>query len=215
MAYTSKYKAAEIEAILDAENNTGASVDKKLDGLFEDSLQTKEIELTSNGTTELTADAGFLGLRSVSVKTNVPQSGGSGGGVVEDENTRVIKGNDFYWRMPDAESEYYSNACLIIASGIELLADVVYEGVIDNGVSKLIVGGGCFSGIAGIAAAGKSNLKPSAFREKSFSSVFGDYFFPSIVEALMFLQGTTEENALAFMTQLGFTRITKEEFYAL
>lgn len=148
------------------------------------------------------------------IKTNVPQSGGSGG-VVEDENTRVIKGNDFYWRMPDAEDANYPNACLIIVSGLELFADVVYEGIIDSGYSKLIVGGGCFSGIAGMANAGNTTLKCSAFREKEFSTKFENKFFSSIVEAIMFLKGITEENALAFMTQLGFTRITKEEFYNL
>lgn len=38
--------------------------------------QSKEIEITSNGTTEVTPDAGFAYLNSVKVKTNVAQSGG-------------------------------------------------------------------------------------------------------------------------------------------
>lgn len=64
MSYTSKYTAEQIE--------------DKLTQVFDSTLQTKEIELTSNGTTELTADAGFLGLKSVSVNVNVnvPQEGG-------------------------------------------------------------------------------------------------------------------------------------------
>lgn len=41
--------------------------------------QSKEIEVTSNGTTEVTPDAGFSYLNSVKVKTNVPQSGEGGG----------------------------------------------------------------------------------------------------------------------------------------
>lgn len=41
--------------------------------------QSKEIEVTSNGTTEVTPDAGFAYLNSVKVKTNVPTSGGGGG----------------------------------------------------------------------------------------------------------------------------------------
>lgn len=41
--------------------------------------QSKEIEVTSNGTTEVTPDAGFAYLNSVKVKTNVAQSGGGGG----------------------------------------------------------------------------------------------------------------------------------------
>lgn len=39
--------------------------------------QTKEIEVTSNGTTEVTPDAGFSYLNSVKVKTNVQSGGGS------------------------------------------------------------------------------------------------------------------------------------------
>lgn len=41
--------------------------------------QDKEIEITSNGTTEITPDAGFAYLNSVKVKTNVAQSGEGGG----------------------------------------------------------------------------------------------------------------------------------------
>lgn len=41
--------------------------------------QTKEIEITSNGTTEVTPDAGFAYLDAVTVKTNVPSQGGEGG----------------------------------------------------------------------------------------------------------------------------------------
>lgn len=41
--------------------------------------QTKEIEVTSNGTTTVAPDAGFAYLNSVKVKTNVPQSGEGGG----------------------------------------------------------------------------------------------------------------------------------------
>lgn len=41
--------------------------------------QSKEIEVTTNGTTEVTPDAGFAYLNSVKVKTNVAQSGEGGG----------------------------------------------------------------------------------------------------------------------------------------
>lgn len=42
--------------------------------------QTKEVEVTANGTTQVAPDAGYSYLTGVTVKTNVPQSGGSGGG---------------------------------------------------------------------------------------------------------------------------------------
>lgn len=76
MAYTSKYKQAEIEAILDAKNNTGAGVDATLDGLFIDALQTKDVELSESA--EITPDDGYLGLKKVNV--SVKGGGGSEGG---------------------------------------------------------------------------------------------------------------------------------------
>lgn len=42
--------------------------------------QSKEIEITSNGTTNITPDAGFAYLNIVKVKTNVPTSGGGNDG---------------------------------------------------------------------------------------------------------------------------------------
>lgn len=41
--------------------------------------QSKEVEVTANGTMDITPDAGFSYLNSVKVKTNVAQSGGGGG----------------------------------------------------------------------------------------------------------------------------------------
>lgn len=73
MEYISKYKAEEIEAILDAKNNTGERVDSNLDGLFVGQLQTKEVEVSED--TTIKADEGFLGLKEVSVNV----SGGGGG----------------------------------------------------------------------------------------------------------------------------------------
>ena len=75
MEYTSKYKAEEIEAILDAKNNTGEGVDGMLDGLFVDALQTKDVELSESA--EITPDAGYLGLKQV----NVTVKGGGGSGL--------------------------------------------------------------------------------------------------------------------------------------
>ena len=42
--------------------------------------QAKEIEVTTNGTTEVIPDSGFAYLSKVNIKTNVPQSGEGGGG---------------------------------------------------------------------------------------------------------------------------------------
>lgn len=77
MEYRSKYKAEEIEAILDAKNNDGAGVDANLDGLFTDALQTKEVEVSED--TTIKADEGFLGLKEVSVKVSGGGDTPSGG----------------------------------------------------------------------------------------------------------------------------------------
>lgn len=42
--------------------------------------QAKDIEITSNGTTKVTADTGYTALASVNVKVNVPTEGGGGSG---------------------------------------------------------------------------------------------------------------------------------------
>lgn len=51
------------------------------DEVTEIKAQAKEIEVTTNGTTEVIPDSGFAYLSKVNIKTNVPQSGeGEGGG---------------------------------------------------------------------------------------------------------------------------------------
>lgn len=57
-------------------------------------IQDKEIEITSNGTTEVTPDTGFTALNSVSVNVNVPQSGGT---ELEGEYY-LAKPNGRYWK---------------------------------------------------------------------------------------------------------------------
>lgn len=56
--------------------------------------QTKEVEVTANGTTQVAPDAGYSYLTGVTVKTNVPQSGGSGGSEGGGSNWRYFRIND-------------------------------------------------------------------------------------------------------------------------
>lgn len=60
--------------------------------------QSKEIEVTANGTTVVEPDAGFAYLNKVSVKTNVEQSGGGGGTELEGEYY-LTKPNGRYWKL--------------------------------------------------------------------------------------------------------------------
>lgn len=69
--------------------------------------QTKEVEVTANGTTQVAPDAGYSYLTGVTVKTNVPQSGGSGGEGGENGNVLYlspISSDDTYV----AEIVYYA-----------------------------------------------------------------------------------------------------------
>lgn len=52
--------------------------------------QTKEVEITANGTTQVAPDAGFSYLTGVSIKTNVPQSGGGGGSESSEEFLLIV-----------------------------------------------------------------------------------------------------------------------------
>jgi hypothetical protein len=61
--------------------------------------QDKEIEITSNGTTEITPDTGFTALNSVSVNVNVPQSGGT----ELDGEYYLAKPSGKYWKFTCAD----------------------------------------------------------------------------------------------------------------
>jgi hypothetical protein len=68
--------------------------------------QAKEIEITSNGTTKVTADTGYTALGSVNVKVNVPQSGGSGGGEssIEYIDVRNVEDSDLKFALINSSS---------------------------------------------------------------------------------------------------------------
>jgi hypothetical protein len=83
--------------------------------------QDKEIEITSNGTTEVTPDEGFAYLNSVSVKTNVE---GQGGTIIDDMlyvNVLADPG-----RYEDDAKDACKNASLIkfITEGLTFIAPV-------------------------------------------------------------------------------------------
>lgn len=63
MAYNTKHTAEQIDALLGE--------------VFDSTLQTKEIEITQSGTTEIVADADFLALKKVNLNVNVQGGGGS------------------------------------------------------------------------------------------------------------------------------------------
>ena len=82
--------------------------------------QTKEIEITSNGMTEVTPDAGFAYLNSVKVKTNVAQSG-EGSGSAEYHYLQFIssKAKDYI---------QYATECKADSFGVIAMASAVILG---------------------------------------------------------------------------------------
>lgn len=77
--------------------------------------QSKEIEVTSNGTTEITPDAGFAYLNSVKVKTNVAQSGGGGGSNYTYFNYRPLSMNIlFIWQYSQLVKMEYNGMSFIV-----------------------------------------------------------------------------------------------------
>jgi hypothetical protein len=61
--------------------------------------QSKEVEVTANGTMDITPDAGFSYLNSVKVKTNVAQSGGGTASSVEYLDVRSLDKNEAVFQM--------------------------------------------------------------------------------------------------------------------
>lgn len=72
--------------------------------------QSKEVEVTSNGTMDITPDAGFAYLSAVKVKTNVAQSGGGSGSSIEywdvSANNGVLSEVALFFLLLKSTSDY-------------------------------------------------------------------------------------------------------------
>lgn len=100
--------------------------------------QTKEVEVTANGTTQVAPDAGYSYLTGVTVKTNVPQSGGSGGGggepYAEYYSIDWEKAKELGW-VSDTHNDVLANVVPVFANcesavclyqGMTLIAKISY-----------------------------------------------------------------------------------------
>lgn len=167
--------------------------------------QTKEVEVTANGTTQVAPDAGYSYLTGVTVKTNVPQSGESGGGVSE-----YIKGIEYFAIDNDKLVELgydRSNDSLIDPSGY--LNRVVFTGC----GGKLEA-----NGVSMIMSAGALNIYRELFSSAKITGLYwiniyelnpdtGKYYITSLEELL-------GGEPLSVFKE-AFTRITEEEFYTI
>jgi hypothetical protein len=147
--------------------------------------QSKEVEVTSNGTMDITPDAGFSYLNSVKVKTNVAQSGGGGGS----ENSMM----------------YYS---IDIKENTEVFVQCYAANMkADMGGGEIVVVG---TGIVFANDVPSTNWKAAAVNVDmpTYSPTgLGIISFREQVES----QG----HSLDDLTDLGLTEITEAEFYNL
>ena len=62
---------------------TGEQINNLLGEVFDSTLQTKDVEITEGGLTEITPDDGYLGLAKVNVNVSAGQGGSGGGASIE------------------------------------------------------------------------------------------------------------------------------------
>lgn len=166
--------------------------------------QSKEVEITANGVTEIAPDAGFGYLSGVKVNVNVPQSGGSGG---ETEYFRIdwdrLKSEFGYLPVKD-----YGNIAEFLANQVSIFSVVTSA---HFGVSTMM-GRTQITPIAALLVAifqvpgyvDLSDIKKVAFTTfKGYNAGVG-----SFVEM-------TPDYLLSGMYRDCFISITEEEFYTL
>lgn len=120
---------------------THAERDALLSKVFDSTLQTKDIEITENGTTEIVADEGFFALKKVNLNINVQGGGGSSIEYLDvsglDEEIQmalslfcsIVKsrsGNNWYISSPIA---YYDYGAKPVALGVDTSSTFSIEGV--------------------------------------------------------------------------------------
>lgn len=157
--------------------------------------QSKEIEVTSNGTMDITPDAGFAYLNSVKVKTNVAQSGESGGGST---------GGDGWVYFDLRNSEYRGDFLFLTQSCPAFLCGIMEDA------------GGVMYGMT-IEAYNNNNSS-----EQKVNNLYGMAMYLGGMIKVGDMQLTNEEYINTIVSQMGITnpidkapRITKEEFYNL
>lgn len=152
--------------------------------------QAKEIEVTTNGTTEVIPDSGFAYLSKVNIKTNVPQNGGGEGG-----------GSGVEYFVYDG-----SNMAAIMLSMLSIYTKVSASR--DGGAPFILVGPTYLikatspSDIQKTEIAFSVDLNARINAESSSETMF-------TIKEFVLSQGVTEEDIAAI------TRITEEEFYNL
>lgn len=166
--------------------------------------QSKEIEVTSNGTTEVTPDAGFAYLNSVKVKTNVVQSGEGGGSSVEYLDVSGV-------------SKHIKQTLLLLSLYAKVPQDIIIDASAGENQSKTTIN-------AGVAPSSGTSVQMG---ELGLSSEYTDTLLSGITalgcdfSSKIVMQGQTM-TLNEFFTMSGgkemidaLPRLTEEEFYTL
>lgn len=155
--------------------------------------QSKEIEITSNGTTSVEPDAGFAYLSKVNIKTNVPQNG-EGGGSGEGEGGSRIE----YMDMRGIEGPVRAN---LLNYSLYIKANIASAG--------LIVAGMPVNPLTSMGFVNEDALALAIDFSQEVGMLMGETMQSTTVAQAVLSNGVTQEQIDAL------PRITESEFYNL
>lgn len=150
-----------------------------------------------------------------------------GGEPVNTDDITVIKGSDYYWKSNiDIEKydtskyqEYLGSLDIIMSAGNIFNAYFKYKSGTEIFTQRPLSSIGCIGEVTsqnylrdGDSEYASYTLKLVAFRESDFT--IQGLYFKSIVDYFM-SNGASEEEAVAQMKEMGWDRITKEEYQEL
>lgn len=154
--------------------------------------QDKEIEITSNGITEVTPDAGFTALNSVNVNVNVPQSGGT---ELEGEYF-LVKPNGRYWKTTIATEGFFIDYSTLSEDQINALLRF-YEMI--AGTSVICGAAVCYAG-----SPSDSDLRADMFQVAGRSEI--------MIRNLHMIKEGYGDLVDSYEFNSGFCRIWKENY---
>lgn len=143
----------------------------------------------------------------------------TGGGDKEDEDTVIIKGGDYYWKIDSPvgqDSEKYEKYKNLIA--MLLMANCVFSlKYVNTSTSKVLYEKGIFAAITVFAES--SNTTPSyvysyiAYIRECSGFTYQGLKFDSLVDFYVKTGSVSnEQEAIEFLALKGLTKVTKEEF---
>lgn len=143
----------------------------------------------------------------------------TGGGDKEDEDTIIIKGGDYYWKMDDPrgqDAKKYKKyqELLSLLSDKGCVFSLIYIQSYSSGVAYR-------KGISAAAMAGSESTNPMpsyvynyiAYIRECSGVTYQGLKADSLVDLLIKLgDASNEQEAIEYLASLGLTKVTKEEF---